>query len=200
MTAKPRIGLLGGSFDPIHIGHLIMAENACEQLGLDLVIFAPAGNPPHKPNGPLASIDDRIVMIELAIDGHSGFVCSRIDSEESEPSFTWRLLERIHAEHRGADVFFIMGGDSLREFGSWARPERILELATIAVVDRPGHEVDESALDAGPGLAEAIVMIETPSCAISSTGIRERVRDGQSIRYLGPDQVRQYIGRRSLYQ
>lgn len=200
MTAKQHVGLLGGSFDPIHIGHLIMAENACEQLGLNLVIFAPAGNPPHKPGQKLAPIEDRIAMIGLAIEGRREFVLSRIDADDREPSFTWRLLERLHGEHPGAEFTFIMGGDSLREFGTWARPERILELATVAVVDRPGRRVAAADLGAVPGLYERTTFVETPMCCVSSTCIRERIREGRSIRYLVPEPVRGYIERRSLYR
>lgn len=200
MSTTPRIGLLGGSFDPVHIGHLLMAENAREQLELDLVIFAPAGNPPHKPNRPLAPIEDRIAMIELAIDGGADFLCSRIDADPSAPSYTWKLLERVHDEFSDSDISFIMGGDSLREFGSWARPERILDLASIAVIDRPGFEVEQSVRDAVPGLAEATTLVEAPMCSISSTEIRERVRERRPIRYLVPEPVQKYIDQRGLYR
>jgi len=200
VTATRRIGLLGGSFDPIHIGHLIMAESAREQNKLELVIFAPAGNPPHKSSRRLVPIKDRIAMIELAIASHANFLCSRIDAEPSEPSYTWRLLESVHEEFPDSDISFIMGGDSLREFGSWARPERILELASMAVIDRPGSEVDQSVRDAVPGLAEATTPVDAPMCSISSTEIRERVEERRSIRFLVPEPVREYIERRGLYR
>jgi len=200
VSGNRRVGVLGGSFDPIHVGHLLMAENAFEQLGLDTVVFAPAGNPPHKPGQQFATVDDRIVMIRLAISDRPGFVCSRIDADRAGPSFSWMLLERIQDEHPGAEITFILGGDSLRDFSTWARPQRILELATIAVAARPSYDVDTTGITAVPGLKEATTIIETPMCEISSTAIRERVRRDRSIRYQVPDPVRDYSERQSLYR
>jgi nicotinate-nucleotide adenylyltransferase len=200
VTQKSRIGLFGGTFDPVHLGHLLMAENALQQLNLQKVVFAPAGNPPHKSGQRLAATEDRIAMIRLAIDDRPGFVCSRMDSDHGGPAFTWQLLERIHGEMPGVEVVFLMGGDSLRDLSKWARPQRILELAQIAIVERPDYTISDQVLQAVPGLEERLRIIDAPMCEVSSTEIRERVASGRSIRYLVPDQVRRYIEDHKLYQ
>lgn len=200
MTIRQRIGLLGGSFNPVHYGHLIMAENARDQLDLDEVLLAPAGNPPHKRDQVLASIPDRLAMLRLAIAGNDAFRISELDLHHDDPSFTWRLLERMRQEWAGAEVWFIMGGDSLADFPTWARPEYILDLARLAVVDRPGVELDQAELDTIPGLRSRIDRLQAPLCAVSSTDIRRRIGHGESVRYLLPDAVRDYIGHHDLYR
>lgn len=195
MNGRPRIGLLGGSFNPIHQGHLIMAEQAREQLRLDQVLLAPAGNPPHKAGQRLAPIADRLAMVRLAITGNDALACSELDLGESEPSFTWKLLERLREQRPGADQWFLMGGDSLVDFPGWARPDRILELARIAVVDRPGFEAERNAF-----YSDQVDYVETPLCAISSSDIRDRVMAQSSIRYLVPDTVRSHIIQHGLYR
>jgi nicotinate-nucleotide adenylyltransferase len=200
MKSGQAIGILGGSFDPIHNGHLIMAEHAMDQLSLDVVIFAPAGSPPHKPGEMEASADDRLEMVRAAVSSRTGFVCSTIDLSPDEPSYTWKLLERAQNEFHGATLTFILGGDSLKDFGGWARPERILELARIAVVARPGAQLTSGDTSAVAGLSERIDWVETPMCDVSSTDLRTRIAAGQSIRFLVPDPVRDYIASRSLYR
>ncbi len=195
MNGQARIGLLGGSFNPIHLGHLIMAEHAREQLQLDQVLLAPAGSPPHKAGQRLAPTADRLAMVRLAIKGNDALACTELDVGESEPSFTWRLLERLQGERPGCDLWFLMGGDSLADFPGWARPERILELARLAVIARPGFNADPGDL-----VANRIDVVATPHCAISSSDIRDRIRDQSSIRYLVPDEVRRHIERRGLYR
>ena len=200
MNAGQSVGILGGSFDPVHYGHLIMAEHAMDQLDLDSIIFAPAGAPPHKPGEVEASAEDRFAMVRAAVSSRPGFVCSTMDMEPGEPSYTWKLLERAHWEYNGANLTFIMGGDSLKDFGGWARPDRILELARIAVVARPGAEVTSTDISAVAGLDDRIDWVETPMCDISSTDLRTRIAAGRSIRYLVPDTVHDYIASRSLYR
>ncbi len=195
MNVPARIGLLGGSFNPIHQGHLIMAEHAREQLVLDRVLLAPAGNPPHKVGLHLAPTADRLEMVRLAIEGNDGLACSKLDADETEPSFTWKLLERLRDDQPEARLWFLMGGDSLADFPGWSRPERILELARLAVIERPGFEADLDAF-----YSNSVDSVETPLCAISSSDIRDRVREQTSIRYLVPDAVRRHIERRGLYR
>lgn len=200
MSAPARIGLLGGSFNPVHLGHLIMAENARDQLDLDQVVFVPAGRPPHKQGQHLASVEDRVAMVRLAIAGHDAFVVSDLDIDHREPSFTWRLLERFHDRHPAADLWFIMGGDSLHDFPTWSRPERILKLARLAVVERPGSAFGDDSLNAIAGLRDRLDMVEAPLCSISSTDIRMIVEARATIRYLVPDAVRAYIRSGGLYR
>ncbi len=200
MNQPSRIGLFGGSFNPVHMGHLIMAEQAREQLNLDQVLIAPAGQPPHKSGQELASIPDRMKMVQLAIEGNDGLVCSDLDIGRAEPSFTWRLLERLRDHYPAADLWFIMGGDSLAEFHTWARPERIRELARLAIVERPGYSLGRDQLDSVEGLGSGVDLVEAPLCAISSTGIRDKVKDRATVRYLVPDAVGAYIEAYALYR
>lgn len=174
-----------------------MAENAREHLSLDTVLFAPAGSPPHKPDQELACALDRLAMIRLAIADRPCFESSTIDLDRDGPSFTWMLLERVVDSCPGAEVTFIMGGDSLQDFATWARPERILELARLAVIQRPGFDARFPNVS---GLLDRLDLIESPMCDVSSTGIRERVGNGESIRYLVPEPVRDYIDGRGLYR
>lgn len=188
-----RIAIFGGSFNPIHIGHLIMAENALTDLDLDEVVFAPAGDPPHKSTTGLAPAADRFAMVEAAIAGRSGFRASRLDLDDAGPSYTWRLLERFAEEEPGSTLWFLMGGDSVRDFTTWQRPDRIMELARLAVVERPGYEITLGSTPLLPELPFRADRIEAPLCDVSSTDIRERIRAQRSIRFLVPESVRTYI-------
>jgi len=194
------IGILGGTFNPIHCGHLVMAENALEQLGLDLVVFAPAGDPPHKTVDGATPPEARYRMVEMAIADRPGFVISRIDLDHDEPAYTWRLLERCAQKWPGNHFHFILGGDSLKEFGSWVRPDRILQLARIAVIPRPDSPIEPATLNAVPGLPDMLDVIDAPLCAVSSTEIRTRIRNGRSIRYLVPHSVRRMIETGGYYR
>lgn len=194
-----RLGILGGTFSPIHIGHMIMAENALGDLRLDRVLFMPAGRPPHKETGEPVSPDQRLAMVDAAIAGRPGFSSSRLDIDHGELSYTWRLLERLGDCFPGADLWFIVGGDSLRDFATWARPDRVLELARLAVIERPGFPVDDHALDALTGMRSRVDIVRAPLCDISSTDLRERMERGRSIRYLVPEPVRLHIEANGLY-
>ena len=200
MSDSVRIGVLGGTFNPIHIGHLIMAENAADQLRLDEVMFAPAGDPPHKAAAGIIDARQRARLVNLAIADRPGFTCSTIDLEHDGPSYTWQLLERIRVLWPDAHLHFIVGGDSLRDFGSWARPARILELARIAAIERPDYAIGDPGIDAVTGLRGRLDLVDAPLCSVSASGIRERVRLGRSIRYLVPEPVRIAIGELGLYR
>ena len=195
-----RIGVLGGTFDPIHIGHLVVADNALQQLDLDTVLFAPAGQPPHKPDRTISSAADRQAMIEIAIAGRSEFAHSDIDIAREGPSYTVDLLQKIDETFTPAALFFVMGADSLRDFATWSRPETILEIARIAVARRPGAMIDDFVLASVPGLAERLHLLNSPLSHISSTDLRIRVSKGQTIRYLLPQGVHDYINARQLYR
>jgi nicotinate-nucleotide adenylyltransferase len=195
-----RIGVLGGTFDPIHIGHLVVADNALQQLQLDIVLFVPAGFPPHKRAHEISRQADRKAMIEIAIADRNEFRVSDIDLNREGPSFTFELLRRIDAEFTPSELFFIMGADSLRDFSSWSHPETILQIARLAVAGRPGVEISESVLRGVPGLQERLRMLDSPLSHVSSTALRLRLRRGQTIRYLIPQDVHNYIVHRKLYQ
>ena len=200
-TAKRRLGLFGGTFDPIHTAHLIMASEALAQLGLDEVLFLPAGQPPHKPGLTISADSDRSAMIELAIAGRDQFALSRIDLDQDGQSYSALLVERIAAAAPDADVFFIMGSDSLRDFHTWFEPHRVTAQATIAVLPRPGAEYDlDTVLDQTPSLRGRLELLSMPLLEISSTDIRRRVAEGISIWYQVPAEVEAYIEMSQLYR
>lgn len=200
MSNETRVGLFGGSFNPIHVGHLMMAENVREQLELERIVFLPAGSPPHKTGQRLASFQARMAMVELAIAENSAFACGDLDADHVEPSFTWRLLERFREWNPDTALWFVMGGDSLNDFHLWARPERILELARLAVVERPGFSHGSDEMNSVPGLEERVDFVQAPLCSVSSTGIRSRLEAQSTVRYLIPEAVRSYIEDNALYR
>lgn len=194
-----RIGILGGTFDPVHHGHLIMASYAAHDLALDRVLIMPAQTPPHKLGETISPAEDRVAMVRLAIAPDSRLELSTLDLQSSEPSYTATLLNRAQAEHPGDELVFIIGADSLRDFPTWYRPDLIVQQAGLAIARRPGIEIDESMLDAVPGLRERSTVFTSPLIDISSTDIRDRVQAGKPITWLVPPSVEQYIIRHSLY-
>ena len=200
-----RVGVFGGSFDPIHMGHLILAEQCRQQGQLDEVLFIPAAQNPQKENGAVATDRQRVEMVDLAIGGHQGFLRSSIEIERGGESFTVDTLKQLAEEMPEADLFLIIGGDSLNSFSTWHEPEEILRLATPLVVARPGAgEVDFDKLTAltdAENLARIKQLaITSPLIDISSTDIRRRVGAGESIRYLTPRAVEKYIQTQRTYQ
>jgi nicotinate-nucleotide adenylyltransferase len=198
-----KIGVLGGSFDPIHAGHLAIAEAARDRHGLDRVLVVPAGVPPHK-RGELAPAADRLTMVRLAIEGRPGLEASDIEIRRPGPSYTVDTLEELKRAHPDAELFFIMGADSLGEFFGWRNTRRILELARIVTVTRPGWQgdIDPASFPGVP--AEAIGRmaadrVEIPGVAAESKRIREAVRRGEPIDAEVPPSVAEYIRRRGLY-
>lgn len=197
-----RLGLLGGTFDPIHIAHLWMAEHARDALSLDQVLLVPAGNPPHKPDLPITPFEVRYRMVELAVEGVPGMAPSRLE-EGSEPSFTIATLDKVKRLHPGAELWLVIGGDSLRDLPTWRQPEEIVQRARLAVLPRPGDggtggvSTDESP----PVPAGARVdWLDGPRLHLSSTALRRRVERGESIRFLVPEKVRLYIEESGLYR
>jgi len=192
---RPRVGILGGSFDPVHVGHLILAEAALEHLRLDRLLLMPAGRPAHKRRRALAPAEDRIAMLRLAARANPRLEVSTVESARAGVTFTVRTLEALAAAEP-ADYFFLMGEDSLREFGTWREPGRILELAKLAVVRREGtpHAGVRAAL------RRRVVFVPMPGIGISSSAIRRRVARGASVRYWVPDAVLTYMDRHGLYR
>ncbi|MBA2448498.1 MAG: nicotinate-nucleotide adenylyltransferase [Chloroflexi bacterium] len=197
-----RIGVFGGTFDPPHLGHLAAAQEACSVARLERVLFVPAGRNPLKPRAPASTVEHRLAMTELAVADNPAFVVSRVDADRAGPSYSVDLLERLRAEQGpGCQLAFIVGMDVLHELHRWHRPERLLELASLVAVTRPG----QSALEAGdlearlPGATGRITVVRTAGVAISSRELRARVRTGRPIRYLVPDPVAAYIAEHRLY-
>ena len=194
-------GILGGSFNPVHLGHLIIAEDVRAALGLDEVLFVPAPRPWMKGDEELVSIQHRCRMVELAIMGNRGFRASRVDVERPGLSFTVDTLRDLRATEPAA-YFFIMGMDTLATLPRWKDVQQLTGLCTIAAVGRPA--IDRAAVLAQvekelPGVSARITMVEAAMVDISSADIRRRCRSGQSIRYHVPESVEEYIRTNRLY-
>jgi nicotinate-nucleotide adenylyltransferase len=192
-----RLGIFGGTFDPIHLGHLILAECCREQCALDRVWFVPAGSPPHKPIGRTA-VEHRLEMLRIAVAGHSAFEVSEIEALGTGPSYSFETLEQIHNARPGDELFFLIGADSLVDLPSWRRPERIFELATLVVVNRPG--VGAPAVFPLGSEERTIVQVVIPQIGIASHDVRRRIAEGRTIRYQVPRGVETYIHANGLYR
>jgi nicotinate-nucleotide adenylyltransferase len=204
MTEKKKIGIMGGTFDPIHLGHLILGEVAYRQLDLDQVLYMPAGNPPHKRNRTgRASDEDRVQMIRLAIAGNPHFALSLFDMREEGYSYTYRLLEALNSEYSDCEFYFIMGADSLVDFDTWMNPQRIANAARLVVATR-----NQMSNDSFEALLQKrreqyhgdFLRLDTPNLDISSQHLRELVGSGASVKYYVPDPVLDYIREHSLYR
>jgi nicotinate-nucleotide adenylyltransferase len=192
-----RIGILGGTFDPIHLGHLRAAETAREGLDLDLVAFVPSAAPPHR-DGVLTEALDRFAMVCLASAGHPQLVAWDTELKRPGPSYTADTLATLRRELPDDELVLVVGSDTFPEMAGWREPERVFSLAQVAVVDRPGQPAPDP-VSPFPG-ARGVVRVGGPALAISASGIRERVRRGQSVRYLVPDAVAEYVTKRRLYR
>jgi len=182
------------------MGHLIMAERAADELRLDRVLFVPAQTPPHKLGHLILPVHHRVAMVQLAIQGNDRFAFSDLDLRSGTPSYTSELLASTHELYPQADLFFIAGADSLRDFPTWHEPETILAHATLAVSHRPGIVIDDAMLDALPELRSRVALFNSPLIEISSSDIRDLATDGRSIRYLVPESVDAYIRNNHLYR
>jgi nicotinate-nucleotide adenylyltransferase len=197
-----RLGVLGGTFDPPHIGHLILAEEACLALGLGQVLFVPAGAPWRKAGQELSPREDRLAMVRLAVGSNAHFAVSALETEREGPSYTAETLAALHEQlAAGSEIFFILGQDSLADLPNWWQPQRIMELARLAVAARTAWEpAHADALEREvPGISQRLVWLDMPRIDISSTAVRERVRRGLPIRYWVPPAVEEYIRQHGLY-
>ncbi len=197
-----RMGVMGGTFDPIHHGHLVAAEEARAQLDLEQVIFVPAGMPPHKLDHPISSAEHRLRMVEMAIADNPHFTVSRVDIDRFGPCYTVDTIALLHDEWGpNAEIHFIMGTDSLADILTWHQPERLIRLCRLAVVRRPDYEVDLAELDRLlPGVAARVYLLDMPLLEISSTDLQRRVRAEQPIKYQVPPAVEAYIYEHRLYR
>jgi nicotinate-nucleotide adenylyltransferase len=200
-----RLGVFGGSFDPVHLGHLRLADSCWRQAGLDRVEFVPAASQPHKPGGAEASDADRVAMLRLAVVDRPEFSVSTIEIDRGGVSYTADTLRELSALHRGAELFFLMGSDSLTDLPNWREPEAILHLATPLVVRRPGvAEPDFDALRSlvsDARLAEIrAAEVEMPQTPISSSETRRLIAEGGDWRSLVPAAVADYIDKQDLYR
>lgn len=197
------IGLMGGTFDPIHMGHLVTAEEARQQFSLDYVVFIPAGLPPHKEIENVSAPEHRFLMTNLAVMSNPYFIVSRLEVDRKEPSYTVDTVSYFsRREPAGTTLYFITGADAILEILTWKDYEKLLNLCTFIAVSRPGYSLEQLWENAGrpcDHLIRKVHMLEIPALAISSTYIRRRVALGRTIKYLTPEPVEQYIKKHGLY-
>ena len=194
-----RLGIFGGAFDPVHFGHLLLAEQCREACQLDEVWFVPTHNPPHKPTSALSPAHHRVEMLKLASAGVPEFVVSRIELERDEVSWTVETLRQLHAARPDAELHLIIGADSLRDLPTWREPDAIAELATIIAVNRgtgSAHSLPSGISDA---VRSRVRFIAIPGVGFSATDIRDRIASDRSIRFMTPRSVEQYIRETGLY-
>ncbi len=200
------LGVFGGTFDPIHLAHLALAQEAAESIGLEGVLFVPAGSPPHKPGVAITSGEHRLAMVELAIAGNDRFAASPIELERDGPSYTVDTLETLAAGRRAAgsttELTLILSADAFLGLLSWRQPRRVLELARLAVAPRDGFPEAGPAFLAThfPDLAGRATFLDGPRIRLSASALRDRVASGRTLRYLVPDAVAAYIGDHGLYR
>ncbi len=199
MAASRAIGVLGGSFNPPHLGHLAIASDACSQLGLDEVVFVPAAAPPHKDIADDVPAGVRLEMTRLAVEGDERFSVSPVEIDLGL-RFTSDTLAELHRRHPGRSLAFIAGSDALLQFATWHEPATILDLALLVVAPRPGDDpaaVEGAAARWGTG---RVVVLSSVAIGVSSSTIRERIRAGRPVRYLVPGPVERFIADRGLYR
>ena len=196
------IGVMGGTFDPIHIGHLAVGEEARERLNLAMVLFVPAGQPWLKPNIPISAAEHRLQMVRLAIANKPYFKLSTMEIERAGPSYTVDTIAELLGQlGAGDELFFILGWDNLAELPQWKEPGRLIKMCRLVAVPRPGYPLPAlKALEASiPGLSQRVMLMDKPEIDISASAIRDRVAQGLSIHHLVPEPVERYIKEHKLY-
>jgi len=200
-----RVGILGGTFDPIHYGHLVIAEEIRAALDLSEVVFIPASQPPHKLSHNITPVYHRVAMLELALASNPHFFCSRIEIERNGPSYTADTLQTLRKQWGAStDIDFIIGWDSLEELHTWYEvPKLLTALTHLVAVQRPGYEDDDEynkTLEARlPGILQRLLIVPAPQLDISATNLRERIASGKPIKYQTPEPVEAYIRKNMLY-
>ncbi len=195
-----RIGLLGGTFDPPHFGHLWVAETAREQLGLDKILFLPVGDPPHKQDREVTAVSHRLKMTQLATDANPAFILDTADINRPPPHTTVTLLPLIDQAYPNSQIWFLIGADSLHDFPTWEEPHEIIKQCRLGVYPRPGIRINWPMLRGKIAKIEtAVDLIKGPIMSISSTGIRGWRQEGHSVRYLVTTPVLDYINKHNLY-
>ena len=200
-NAIPRLGVFGGTFDPVHVGHLLLAQEAALRLSLDQTWFVPAHKPPHKPGQVQTPFADRLAMVELAVAGNPAFSVSLLNADDAAPNYSADLMAMLQEQLAGrAELFFLMGMDSLRDLHTWHKPDWLVQNCELVVLNRPGVEKIWLRLESRfPGIRERVHLVEMPGVDLSGTNIRARIDAGEPIRYLVPQSVHDYIEERALY-
>jgi nicotinate-nucleotide adenylyltransferase len=197
-TPRRRVGVMGGTFDPIHHGHLVAASEVQAWFDLDEVVFVPTGEPWQKGERVVSPAEDRYLMTVIATASNPRFEVSRVDIDRDGPTYTIDTLRDLAAAMPDADLYFITGADAMAAIFTWRNHEELFELAHFVGCTRPGHDLDAGALEGLPG--DRVTLVEIPALAISSTDCRERIEKGEPVWYLVPDGVVQYIAKHDLYR
>lgn len=206
VALRGALGVFGGTFDPIHVAHLAVAEAALDAVGLEQVLFIPAGQPPHKVGRPISAAEDRFAMVAAAIAGNDRFASSRAELDRAGPSYTVDTLRDLRAQRLAAgaspDLALVLSAEAFVELPTWHEPAAVLELAALIVAPRDGYpDAAPDFLDHHfPGIAARAVFLDGPRMRLSASELRARAAAGRSIRYLVPDAVAAYIGDHALYQ
>lgn len=198
-----RIGVLGGTFDPIHFGHLVAAENVRHYFALQKVLFVPAGHPPHKEGREVAPAHHRYMMAVLATIANPYFFVSSLELDRSGPSYTIDTLRAFQGDYPQAELHFVTGVDAILELPTWEEPEALLNIARFVAVARPGYPAgrfEAFRRSLAPALQDRVAYLEIPELGISSSDLRRRVREGRPIAYLAPEAVAKYIDKQGLYR
>jgi len=200
--APRRVGIFGGTFDPIHIGHLILVEEARYRLQLDKVLLVPAGDPPHKQDREISPVADRVYMCELAATEAEYLDVSRVDADRPGPHYSVDMVQLLQRQlGEAAQLFFLMGLDSLRDLPTWHEPARLAASCTLVALSRHDVDVDWTTLEAAiPGVHERVILLDMPELEIASSLLRARVRSGAPIRFQTTQAVEEYVRRRGLYR
>jgi len=195
MERRPRVGVMGGTFDPVHHGHLVAASEVAARFELDEVVFVPTGHPTFKQDQDVTVAEHRYLMTVIATASNPRFTVSRVDVDREGLTFTVDTLRDLKAQRPDAELFFITGADAIEQILTWKDAEELFTMAQFVAVTRPGHTLS---VDGLPG--DRVHVLEIPALAISSTDVRERARAGQPVWYLVPDGVVQYIAKHRLYR
>jgi nicotinate-nucleotide adenylyltransferase len=195
-----KLAIMGGTFNPVHIGHLVCGQEAVEQFSFDEILFMPAGLPPHKEVGGGVTAEIRYLMTEMATADNERFRVSRYEIEKKQTCYTVDTIRHFRQEMPDAEIFFITGADAILEILDWKDPQELLSMATLIAATRPGYSLDR--LDKRQDLTGQgpVQVMQIPEIGVSSSMIRERVRQGRSIRYFVPDNVGRFIEKERLYQ
>ena len=195
-----RLGVMGGTFDPIHYGHLVTAEEALAQFGLDGVVFVPTGRPWMKEGRSVSAAEDRYLMTVIATASNPRFSVSRIEIDREGPTYTVETLRALAADHPDAELYFITGADAMLEIFDWKDADQALSLAHFIAATRPGYDLARLEAAQASTRHPNVTVMSIPALAISSTDVRARVREGRPIRYLVPEGVKTYIDKARLYR
>ena len=196
-----KLGIMGGTFDPIHYGHLLIAQSAAEEFELDQVLFVPTGKSPHKSKNHVTEAKIRCDMVRIAIKDNPRFDISFLEAENSEINYTYVTLQKFHQIYQDAEFYFIMGEDSLDDFSKWKNPQEICRQASVLVAVRndSGEGIGRKIKEAEKAYAQNMYMLHAPNFTVSSKEIRERIRMGKSVRYMLPAEVETFIRQKLLY-